>query len=257
MTTRLDEALECSVVICATRSTVFRFFKDSRRFAEWWGEGSRIEGRPGGAVRIRYPDGTSASGTVQELVEDERIVFSYGYDAPGKPIAPGGSRVTVTLREHPEGTLLQLRHEVADAPTRDLHAQGWRYQLALFANVAARDQHRDLGALVDRYFALWAEPDAVRRLAVLDAIATEGVVFQDKFGSTRGRTDLNAHIGACQVHMPGVLLHREGSVRQCQGRALADWSASGAQGPSRGRGTSAFDLAPDGRIARVVGFWSG
>lgn len=254
--TSLDHVLECSVVISATRSTVFRFFKDSRRFAEWWGEGSQIEGRPGGALAIRYPDGTTASGTIQEIVEGERIVFSYGYDAPGKLIPRGGSRVIVTLHEHPEGTLLKLRHELADAATRDEHAQGWMYQLALFANAAARDQHGDLASLVDRYFALWAESDAALRRAELEAVATEGVVFRDAFGSTRGRDDLNAHIGAVQVHMPGVGLRREGSVRHCQGTALADWSATGSGGEARGRGTNAFDLAPDGRIARVVGFWA-
>lgn len=242
------------MVICATRSTVFRFFKDSRRFAEWWGEGSQIEGRPGGALAIRYPDGTMASGTIQEIVEGERIVFSYGYDAPGKPIPPGGSRVIVTLHEHPEGTLLKLRHELADAATRDEHVQGWKYQLALFANAAARDQHADLPALLDRYLELWEQPDPAARLQGLEAIVTEGVVFRDAYGSTRGRADLNAHMGACQTYMPGARLRRAEDVRQCQGTALVEWTATAANGETLGRGTNAFDLAPDGRIARVVGF---
>lgn len=254
--TSLDHVLECSVVICATRSTIFRFFKDSRRFAEWWGEGSQIDGRPGGAVTIRYPDGTTASGAIQEIVEGERIVFSYGYDAPGNPVPPGGSRVIVTLHEHPEGTLLKLRHELPDAPSRDKHVQGWKYQLALFANVAARDQHGDLASLVDRYCALWAQPDAAKRRTELEALATEGVVFRDAFGSTRGRDDLNAHIGATQVYIPGASVRREGSVRHCQGTALADWSATGSAGEARGSGTNTFDLSPDGRIARVTGFWA-
>jgi uncharacterized protein YndB with AHSA1/START domain len=252
----LEHVLECSVVICATRSTVFRFFKDSKRFAEWWGEGSRVDGRPGGALSIRYPDGTTASGTIQELVDDERIVFSYGYDA-GQPVPPGSTRVTVTLHEHPEGTLVTLRHELGDAALRDHHVQGWKYQLALFANVAARDQHAEVASVVDRYFALWAEPDAGPRREALAAVATEAVLFRDAYGSTRVRDDLDAHIAAVQHHMPGVRLRREGAVRQCQGTAIADWTAVGAGGEARGRGSNVFDLAPDGRIARVVGFWAG
>jgi uncharacterized protein YndB with AHSA1/START domain len=255
--TSLEHVLECSVVICATRGTVFRFFKDTPLFAEWWGEGSRIDSRVGGAVAIRYPGGTTASGTIQELVDGERIVFSYGYDGPGQPIPPGATRVTVTLHEHPEGTLVKLRHELADAAQRDRHVQGWKYQLALFANVAANRQHAEVARLVDRYFALWAEPDAAARSRELEAIATEGVVFRDKFGSTRGRDALNVHIAAVHVHMPGVGLRREGGVRQCQGTAIVDWSASGPGGEARGRGSNVFDLAPDGRIARVVGFWAG
>jgi uncharacterized protein YndB with AHSA1/START domain len=253
--TALEHVLECSVVICATRSTVFRFFKDSRRFADWWGEGSRVDGRPGGALSIRYPDGTTASGTIQEMVDDERIVFSYGYDS-GQPVPPGSTRVTVTLHEHPEGTLVTLRHELADAALRDVHVQGWKYQLALFANAAARDQHAELASLVDRYFTLWAEPDAGLRRAELAAVATETVLFRDPYGSARGRDDLAMHITAVQHFMPGVRLRREGAVRQCQGTALCDWTAVGTNGEARGRGSNVFDLAPDGRIARVVGLWN-
>ena len=253
--TSLEHVLERSIVICATRSTVFRFFTDSSRFADWWGQGSRIEWRRGGAVVIRYPNGVTASGTVEDIVEDERVVFTYGYDAPGNPIPPGGSRVTVTLEERPEGTLLRLRHELADVAARDHHVQGWRYQLALFANVAARDQHRDVAAVVDRYLGLWSEADASVRQKELAATTVPDVVFGDAFGCTRGRDDLAAHVAAVQLHMPGVRLAREGEVRQCQGTALASWVALGSGGERRGRGTSVFDLAPDGRISRVVGFW--
>jgi uncharacterized protein YndB with AHSA1/START domain len=252
----LPHSLERSVLICATRSTVFRFFTDPVRFADWWGAGSSIEGRPGGAVLIRYPDGSTASGTVLELVDDERIVFTYGYDAPGKPIPPGGSRVTVTLSEHPRGTLLQLRHELAEPGTVDEHVRGWRYQLALFANAAARDQHRDLDGLVDRYFALWSEPDAGARRRGLGELTTSDVRFGDAFGATCEPGELDAHIAAVHVFMPGMRLAREGQVRHCQGSALVDWIATGSDGAPRGRGTNLFDLAPDGRIARIVGFWS-
>ena len=137
----LVHALKRTILISAARSTVFRYFKDPERFAAWWGQGSRIERRPGGAVLIRYPNGVTASGKVLEVVEDERVVFTYGYDDPGKPIPPGGSRVTITLEDTREGTRLELLHETADAAVRDAHVPGWRYQLALFANVRRPDAH--------------------------------------------------------------------------------------------------------------------
>jgi uncharacterized protein YndB with AHSA1/START domain len=254
--TSLEHVLERSVLIRATRPTVFRFFTDSARFADWWGPGSRIEGRTGGAIAIRYPNGITASGTVLDIVEGERIVFTYGYDGPDQSIPPGGSRVTITLREHPEGTLLELRHELADPLARDHHVPGWRYQLALFANVAARQQQGDIARLVDRYFTLWSEPDAARRQRELESIASADVTFRDAFGCTSGRDDLSAHVGASQFHRPGTRLRREGDVRQCQGTALADWVAVGDDGSSRSRGTNVFEMAPDGRIAGVVGFWA-
>jgi uncharacterized protein YndB with AHSA1/START domain len=253
--TALDHALERTIVIAATRRTVFRFFTDSERFAAWWGAGSSIDGRAGGLVRIRYPNGVTASGSVVEIVEDERIVFTYGYDDPGKPIPPGGSRVTITLTDDSWGTRLHLRHELADPSTRDEHVQGWRYQLAVFANVAAREQNAGVADLVDRYLALWSEPDASARREGLRAVATEEVSLRDAFSCTSGVEDLSHHLSAAQSHMPGVRLRRVGDVRQCQGTALADWAAEGADGAARGSGINVFDLAPDGRIMRIVGFW--
>ncbi len=252
----LEHALERTVLICATRATVFRFFSDSSLFADWWGPGSTIDARPGGAVVIRYPNGVVASGEVIEVVAGERIAFTYGYEAPDKPIPPGGSRVTITLADHPSGTLLALRHEMADAATRDEHVPGWRYQLALFASAAARHEHRDAAAVIDRYFALWSEPDRVARRGELDALTTDDVVFRDSFGSTAGRADLDDHIAASQRHMPGMRLRRRGDAHQCQGTVLAGWVAEGPDGAPRASGTTVFDLAAGGQIARVVGFWT-
>jgi uncharacterized protein YndB with AHSA1/START domain len=251
----LPHVLERTVLIRARRETVFRYFTDSERFAAWWGKGSTIEGRPGGALRICYPNAVVASGQVVEVVDNQRVVFTYGYEAPGSAVPPGGSRVTVTLEDRPQGTLLRLRHELPEAAVRDEHVQGWRYQLAVFANVAAREQHAGTAAAADAFFALWAETDPARRRAALAAIATDEVSFRDAFSCTLGIDDLAAHLGAAQVHMPGVALKRQGDVRQCQGTALVDWVARGPDGEARGRGTNVFDLAPDGRIAQVVGIW--
>jgi uncharacterized protein YndB with AHSA1/START domain len=251
----LVHALKRTILISAARSTVFRYFKDPERFAAWWGQGSRIEGRPGGAVLIRYPNGVTASGKVLEVVEDERVVFTYGYDDPAKALPPGGSRVIVTLQTQDEGTLLRLRHELPDALLRDEHVAGWRYQLAVFANVVTRELHGGLAAAVDAFLSAWSEKDEEKRRTTLTRVAAAGVTFADAFSCTSGIDDLVQHLGAAQVHMPGMVLERTGDVRQCQGTAVADWVAKGPDGATRGRGTNVFLLAPDGLIARVVGLW--
>lgn len=88
---KLEHRLERTLVIRAERSTVFRYFTDTERFARWWGEGSKIEPRPGGQVRIRYPNGVTASGTVVDIVPDKRFVFTYGYDDPGFCVTRDGA----------------------------------------------------------------------------------------------------------------------------------------------------------------------
>ena len=94
--TPLPQSLDRTVVIRAPRDVVFRFFTDSERFARWWGPGSTIDARVGGEVRITYPNGVIARGTVQALRSDESITFSYGYEDPQKPIPVGGSVVTIS-----------------------------------------------------------------------------------------------------------------------------------------------------------------
>jgi hypothetical protein len=119
----------------------------------------------------------------------------------------------------------------------------------------AKEAHAGAGALADRFFAIWAETDAAKRRAELQAVALETLAFRDPYSCTDGLDDLNAHIAAAQRFMPGVVLERQGEARQCQGLAIVDWTAKGPDGNPRGKGTNAFELAPDGRIARVTGIW--
>jgi len=250
----LPHSLTRTVLIRATPETVFRFFTDSTRWAKWWGTGSRIDPRPGGPVLIRYPNGVEASGEVLEIVPPARLVFTMGY-ATGKPIPPGESRVSIRLAGHPDGTRLDLLHEFADATVRDEHVQGWRYQLSLFSNAVTNHANSGASASVDRWFAMWSEPDAGARERTLRDIAVPTVMFRDQFSLVDGIDDLVPHIGAAQRFMPGFALARQGNVQHCQGTVLADWAGTGPDGQTRARGTNVFRLAPDGRIESVTGFW--
>jgi uncharacterized protein YndB with AHSA1/START domain len=246
-------AIRREVLIRAPRPDVFRYFTDSGRFARWWGEGSTIDPRAGGAVRIVYPGGVVALGEVLEIAPPERIVFTFGFEA-GAPIAPGGSRVTVTVEEEARGARVRLLHEVTDSATGEAFVQGWRYQLAVFANVVADEVHAGVAATIDRWFAAWNESDARTRLAELRSIASPGLTFSDAFSCTVGVEDLNAHVSAAKVHLPGLTIARDGSPLQCQGSAIARWTMTGPDGGPAGAGANLFELGPDGRIGRVVGF---
>lgn len=252
---KLEFTVDRELVIRAPRAIVFRYFTDSERWARWWGAGSSIEGKVGGALKIVYPGGTTASGQVLEIRPTERIVFSYGYDGEGTPIAAGGSRVTITLADDPQGTRLSFLHELADAATRDHHVQGWRYQMAVFANVVANEVHADATALAERWFTAWNEADAGKRRAAFEALVAPDVLFQDAYSSTQGFEDLDAHVAGAKVHMAGITLHRTGDARHCQGTAVVDWVARKGDGSTLSKGTNVFELTPDGRIARVVGIW--
>jgi hypothetical protein len=192
---------------------------------------------------------------VVEVSPPHRIVFTYGY-ASGKPFPPGQSRVTIRLEADGRGTRVHLRHELAEASTRDRHVQGWRYQLSLFANVVADEMHSDVDHIVDTWFAAWAEPNEADRQRVLERVATPGVRMRDRFSCIDGLEELAHHVTASQRFMPGMRLQKSGKVRHCQGTVLADWTATGPDGQPRGQGTNVFALAPDGKIESVTGFWS-
>ena len=251
----LPFALDRRVVIHARPTTVFRHFTDSERWAAWWGAGSTIDARPGGKVVIRHPNAVEVSGEVLEIDPPRSIVFTYGY-ASGQPFPPGGSRVTIRLEEDRHGTRLDLRHDFAAAQDREQHVQGWRYQLAVFANVVTDHLLGGAQERVDAWFAAWSEPDAARRKEHLDAAAGPDIRFRDRFSLVEGRADLEPHLAAVHIFMPGHRIARSGDLRQCQGVALADWVMHGPDGGERGRGTNVFGFDADGRIADVVGIWS-
>ena len=250
----LSHVVERVVTIAARRETVFSFFTDSARFAAWWGEGSTIDPRPGGKVQIRYPNGVVAGGEVVEVEPVQRIVFTFGY-ASGDPVSIGSSRVTIRLEESARGTIVRLRHALPTASAAEVHVQGWRYQLSVFAHVVALQAHAGVGALADRFFALWAETDASKRRATLKAVALPELSFRDPYSCLEGADELDVHISAAQRFMPGVVLRRQGEPRQCQGTALVDWVAKDEDGSVRAHGTNVFELTADGRIARVTGLW--
>ena len=211
----LAYSVERSILIEADRETVFSFFTDSARWANWWGAGSTVEPKPGGILTIRHSNGFVSDGEVLEIDAPERIVFTFSLQS-ATPIPAEDSRVTIRLEEQKGGTMLRLTHELADALLRDQMVQGWRFHFSVFANAVANLVNAGAADLVDKWFALWTEPNAGAREATLRRIAWPGVRFRDRFSRLDGIEDVVEHSGAAQRFMPGMSLERNGAVRHCQ-----------------------------------------
>ncbi len=251
----LSHRLDRTIVIEAPRDIVFRYFTDNTRWAAWWGQGSTIDARPGGPVRIRYPNAVEVAGEVVEIATPERIVFTYGY-VSGQQVPPGGSRVTIRLEAIARGTRLHLMHEFAEAATRDHHVQGWRYQLSVFANVVSDEVQARAASMVESWYRAWADSDAAARHRLLGEIAAPHVRMRDRFSCIEGIDELTEQIGAAQRFMPGVRMQTTGAIRHCQGMVLVDWTAAGPTQQPAGAGQNVFTFGPDGRIESVTGFWT-
>jgi uncharacterized protein YndB with AHSA1/START domain len=250
----LPHTLERTILIRASRDTVFRYFTDSERWAKWWGAGSTIDPKPGGKIHIQHPTNVEAGGDVVAIDPPKQLVFTYGFTS-GKPMPPGASLVTISLAEESRGTRLTIVHKFADASARDEHVQGWRFQLSLFANVIANELHANVASAIDDWYRAWADPDGKSRTATFTRIAIPEVEFHDRYSALTGIEDLASHAGAAQHFMPGVRLEARGTPRHCQGSVISDWAML-MNGQEAGRGTNLFVFGPSGKIEWVTGFAS-
>ncbi|MGO4674711.1 SRPBCC domain-containing protein [Bosea sp. 2YAB26] len=116
----------------ATPAEVYRAWTQPELLARWFGpenvraEKAEIDARVGGHYRIsmRGSDGQlhHVSGEYHEVVENERLVFSWAWISTPERV----SRVTVTLKPDGDVTILTLLHEqFYDEAAAGRHVHGW------------------------------------------------------------------------------------------------------------------------------------
>lgn len=115
--------------IVARPETVFQFLIEPERIVLWMGSSATLEPHPGGIYRIDYDGSDIALGEFIEVMPNERVVFTWGWEAEGAAIGPGESTVEIRLTADGDGTLLQLRHWGLTPNEVDSHAEGWDYFL--------------------------------------------------------------------------------------------------------------------------------
>jgi uncharacterized protein YndB with AHSA1/START domain len=142
-----ERTLVVTRILDAPRKLVFKAWTDADRAARWWGPqgfttlSCKMDVRPGGAFRVsmRAPEGTvhTKRGTYREVVEPERLVFTYAWeDDDGNP--GHQTLLTVSFAELGTKTRLTLHQAVFESATsRDAHQAGWTSCLERFAEYLA------------------------------------------------------------------------------------------------------------------------
>jgi uncharacterized protein YndB with AHSA1/START domain len=126
------------IMIDATPDTIWPFLTEADRHTEWEGTEVELDPRPGGIYRVLVAGQYQSAGEFVEVVPNERLVFTFGWEQEGNPITPGSTTVEITL--HPEGakTRLRLVHRgLPDENAVELHGQGWAHYLDRLAQRAA------------------------------------------------------------------------------------------------------------------------
>jgi uncharacterized protein YndB with AHSA1/START domain len=134
------------IVVDASPDTIFGLLTVPDRHTRWLGTEAALDPRPGGAYRVLVAGQFPTVGEFVEVVPNEKVVFTFGWDAPGHPVGPGSSTVEISL--HPEGgkTRVRLVHSGLPDDQVGIHDQGWSHYVGRLADAAAgRDPGPDTG----------------------------------------------------------------------------------------------------------------
>ena len=119
--------IEQTVRIAASPATVWTFWTQPERLAEWWGTSAEVVPEPGGLFRVVMENGVAMRGEFTELDPPHRLVFTFGWeqDMPAGPLEPGSTRVEVTLTPDRDETVVILRHFDMPITHAAEHEKGW------------------------------------------------------------------------------------------------------------------------------------
>jgi SnoaL-like protein len=112
----------------------------------------------------------------------------------------------------------------------------------------------DVSEIVATYGAAWNELEQAKRTALLEASWADDGVYQDPSGIAKGRAALVAYIGEFHEGNPGHTVEQASGVDAYDAGLRWAWvTRNGDQIALEGMDFA--ELAPDGRIKRIVGFF--
>jgi uncharacterized protein YndB with AHSA1/START domain len=123
------------ILIDAQPATVFELLTEPSRHVEWQGSEVELDARPGGAYRVVVAGEHTIVGEFVEVVPNEKVVFTFGWDEPGHPIPPGSTTVEYTLVAEGDKTRVRLVHRGLPEESVAGHTGGWDHYLARLAVV--------------------------------------------------------------------------------------------------------------------------
>ena len=109
-------------------------------------------------------------------------------------------------------------------------------------------------ATIEAYVATWNETDASRRQAGIARAWAPSARYRDPLMASDGHAGIDAMLASVQAKFPGFVLRRTSTVDAHNDWVRFAWSLGPAAGPTLVEGVDFCALAPDGRLASVVGF---
>jgi hypothetical protein len=110
--------------------------------------------------------------------------------------------------------------------------------------------------VVSKYLAAWNAASDTDRLRHLQATWNDFGSFEDPLVRLQGRFAMNAHIAACRAARPDIRWGVTSDIAHQHGRMLFAWAVLDGQGREILVGHSYGELDAQGRIQKMVGFFS-
>jgi hypothetical protein len=108
---------------------------------------------------------------------------------------------------------------------------------------------------VRTYAAAWGETDPARRHEMLERSWTDEGVYCDPLRVAEGRAALERTIGEFQARNPGATIPLASGVDEHHGFVRFRWRVVRPDGSAATEGFDVGELAPDGRLRRITGFF--
>ena len=109
--------------------------------------------------------------------------------------------------------------------------------------------------VIDAYGAAWNEPDESKRRPLLEQCWDDDGLYCDPVSEGRGRDALNGFIAGMHAQQPGARIEFTSGIDTHHNQIRFAWAFVQADGTKAIEGIDVGELAPDGRLARIVGFW--
>jgi hypothetical protein len=113
----------------------------------------------------------------------------------------------------------------------------------------------DTQTLVDAYFAMWRTTDAAERADRVATTFTEDGRHVDQHADATGHAELVEMIAGVHAGFPGFQMARTSGIDRFGDQLRFAWELTAADGSPIVTGLDVAELAPDGRLQRVTGFW--
>jgi uncharacterized protein YndB with AHSA1/START domain len=130
-------SLTREINIAASPETVYACLTDPGRIVKWFGRRVDADPRIGGRIIVEINDTATMSGEFLELVPNERVAFTFGWEQHHHEVPPGSTTVTFELTPKGDHTTVKFTH--AGLPTQELvqkHGEGWDHYFARLETLA-------------------------------------------------------------------------------------------------------------------------